>query len=414
MRRISVFLGMVSSLLIIASAPVAQERPIIPAVLIKPVPEPSSGGRDLTKLSPQQRHVYLSAKSGMEWLLRVNKADGRFLPGFSASLRAPLENDNYLHQAGAAMSLARAAAYFHDDRAAAVAKQALLTLLIETTTAKGARYTAAPESFLNRLASAALLTLAIHELPNPAADLLQHADELTNYLRAHLQADGSLVITAEDDRGKAEIMQNTSGPALYALMRSHGARPASWKLDAVRKARTYYHAWWKQNKNMPMIAGHSAAYAEAYLTTKEQAFADSVFEMNDWLLGLRYSNLDARRAHWEGGFQTWANGKASSAAPDIHSAVAAQSLVEACRVARAAGDAQRLERYRTVLNNCLHFVTTLQYVEGNTQHFADWYRQNVLLGGFHLSHTEGDLRIEYAQPAVAALVQHLKYVADLP
>jgi hypothetical protein len=402
------------SLLIQGSAPVAQERPIIPAALIKPMPEPAPGGSELTKLAPRQRPLYLSAKSGMEWLLRVNKPDGRFLPGFSAALRAPFENDNYLHQAGAALALARAAAYFHDDRATAVAKQALLTLLSETTTAKGARYTAAPEAFLNRLASAALLTLAIYELPNPAADLLQSADELTNYLHAHLQADGSFVIAGDDDVIKTEIIQNYTGPALCALMRSHAARPAPWKLDAVRKARSHYHTWWKQHKNTPMIAGHTAAYAEAYLATKEPAFADSVFEMNDWLIGLRYANLNARQAHWAGGFQTWVNGKASAAAPDIRSAAAAQSLVEACRVARAAGDAQRLERYRTALENCLHFVATLQYVEGNTQHFAEWYRQNVLLGGFHLSHTEGDLRIEYTHPAVAALVQHLKYVADLP
>ena len=406
MRRSTFLLAIPLIVVTAGSAPVAQERQVVPAVLIKPIQEPSGGGRDLSKLSPQQRHIYLSAKSGMEWLQRVNKPDGRFLPGFSASLRAPLENDNYLHQAGAVFALARAAAYFGDDRAAAVAKQALLTLLVETTTDKNARYTAAPEAFLNRLASAGLLTLAIHELPSPAADLLQHADELTNYLRAHVQADGSFAIA--DAKAKTEIIQQHTGTALHALMRSHAVRPAAAKIEAVRKARVYYHAWWKENKNSAMIPGHTAAYAEAYVATKEKGFADCVFEMNDWLCGLQITNVDARRAHWAGGFPA-AN---STGAPDISSAAAAQSLAEACRVARLAGDASRLERYRTALENCLHFITTLQYSEGNTQHFADWYRQNVLLGGFHLSHLEGDLRIEYAHPAVAALVQHMKYVAE--
>ncbi len=412
MRRNFLSLAVVFCTALAGSWLTGQEQSVVPAVLIKPVTEPSAGARDVAKLAPGQRHLYLSAKSGMEWLERVNKADGRFLSGFIPALRTPLESDNYLHQAGAAFALARAAAFFQDARGAAIAKQAILTLLLETTTDRSARFTAAPEAFLNRLAAAGTLTLAICELPNPAADLLQSADELTNYLRAHLQTDGSFASAVEDKNARAEIIQHCTGAALHGLMRSHAQKPAPWKLDALRKACAYYHAWWKQNKNLPMIPEHTAAYAEAFLATKEPSFAECVFEMNDWLCGLQYANMDARRAHWAGGFSGSNDGKTQPAAPDIHSAAAAASLAEACRVARAAGDAQRLQRYRTALENCLLFVTTLQYAESNTQHFADWYRQNVLVGGFHLSHQDGNLRIDYTQHAIAALVQHLKYVAE--
>ena len=166
MRRTIVILAVLFSGAIAGSWLTGQERPVVPAVLIKPAPESSSGTRDLAKLAPAQRHLYLSAKSGMEWLARCNKADGRFVPGYVLALRMPLEGDSYLHQAGAAFALARASAFFQDARGAAIAKQALLTLMLETTTDKSARFTAAPEAFLNRLASAGLLTLAIHELPN--------------------------------------------------------------------------------------------------------------------------------------------------------------------------------------------------------------------------------------------------------
>ena len=413
MRRNLFTCAVVLCLALAGSWLTGQERqPVVPAVLIKSAQEASPGARDLAKLPPAQRHLYLSAKSGMEWLERVNKPDGRFVPGFIPALRTPLEHDSYLHQAGAALTLARAAAYFQDARGTAIAKQAILTLLLETTTDKSTRFTAAPEAFLNRLASAGLLIQAIHELPNPAADLLQYADELTNYLQTQQQADGSFALTIENASARAEIIQQGTGPALHGLARSHVHRPAPWKLDAVRKACVYYHAWWKQNKNLPMIPEHTAAYAEAYLATKDQGLAECVFEMNDWLCGLQYGHGDARRAHWAGGFSPSNDCKTQPAAPDIHSAAAAESLAQACRVARAAGDAQRLQRYRTALENCLMFVTTLQYQESNTQHFADWYRQNVLVGGFHLSHQDGNLRIDYTQHAVAALVQHLKYVAE--
>jgi hypothetical protein len=390
-----------------------QERTVVPAVAVKPVRESSAESRDLTKLTPQQRHFYLSAKGGMEWLLRVNRADGRFLPGFIPALRTPLDSDNYLHQAGATLALARAATFFHDDRAAAVAKQALLTLLLETAVdpKTQARHTAAPEAFLNRLSTAGYLTLAIHELPNPANDLLQHADQLTHYLRLQQQPDGSFACAADDPKARAGIIQTCSGPALHALMRSHALRPAAWKVDSVKKATTHYHAWWKQNKNLTMVPDHTAANAEAFLATKEQAFADRVFEMNDWLCGVQIANVDHRRAHWAGGFPPTGEG---SAAPDIRSATAAASLVEACRVARAAGDAARLNRYRAALEGCLLFVTTLQYTEANTQHFADAYRHAYLVGGFHHSHQDGNLRIDSAQHALAALVHYCKHVAELP
>ncbi len=391
-----------------------QDRGVVPAVALKPIPESSAGTRDLTKLSPQDRQFYLSAKSGMEWLARMNKTDGRFLPGFLPALRVPVEGDHFLNQAGAAFALARAASFFQDDRAAALAKQALLTLLLETAVdAKSkTRFTAAPDAFVNRLQSAGMLLMAIHELPNPAADLLENADQLAHYLQLQVQANGSFVVDAEEEGTKGVIMQCCTGPALHGLILSQARQPAAWKVDALRKACTYHHAWWRQNKNMAMIPEHTAAYAEAYLTTKERPFADAVFEMNDWLCGLQYTSVDPRRSHWAGGFPLSSEGKGSVAAPDITSANAATSLAEACRVARAAGDAARLARYRTALGNCLVFVVGLQYTEANTPHFTEWYRQNFLLGGFHLSHQEGNLRIEYAQQAVAALVQCLRFGAE--
>lgn len=413
MRRQFLPTGVLATLFLAGSMLTGQERAVVPAVATKRVRESSAESRDLTKLTPQERHFYLSAKGGMEWLLRVNKADGRFLPGFIPALRAPLEGDNFLHQAGATFALARAATFFQDERAAAVAKQALLTLLLETAVdpKTQARHTAAPEAFLNRLAAAGYLVLAIHELPNPANDLLQHAEQLTHYLRLQQQPDGSFAGAVEDGKARAEIIQSCSGPALHALMRSMTLQPAPWKLDALKKARLFYHSWWKQNKNLPMIPEHTAAYAEAYLATKDAAFAESVFEMNDWLCGLQITNVDPRRAHWGGGFPPAGDG---STAPEIRSAAAAASLVEACRVARAAGDAARLNRYRMALESCLLFVTTLQYTEANTQHFADGYRHAYLVGGFHHSHQDGNLRIDNAQHALAALVQYCKHVAELP
>src|SRR5207249_1028802 len=82
------------------------------------------------------------------------------------------------------------------------------------------------------------------------------------------------------------------GQALCGLMASQRHRPGKWKTDVITKACGFYYAWWKGHRTAELAASQSPAYAEAYLLTKSQAFADAVFDMNDWLCGLQYSQLD--------------------------------------------------------------------------------------------------------------------------
>jgi hypothetical protein len=365
-----------------------------------------------------QRQLYLSAQRGAEWLRRINRVDGRFLGGVVPALCKPLEGDHYLRQAGGALALARAARYFHDERAAAVARQAVLTLLLDTekdTQDTQLRRTTFPPAVVSRLGAAGLLVLTIHELPDPGEDLLGPAEELCTYLRRRQRPDGAL---SDADPAGAKAAAETEAENLYAglalqgLMRSQRRRPAAWKTDVVRKARAYYQGAWRANKQVGMVAAHSAAYAEAYLQTREQPFADAVNEMNDWLCSLQYEQLDPRQLMWQGGFMGWANGGPALAAPDIGSACCAESLVEACRVARQAGDIQRHPRYRQALERCLQFLETLQYSEANCQHFAEWYRPEIL-GGFYASHQDGTLRIDYTQHAVCALVGYLEQESEV-
>src|SRR5207249_1580720 len=118
------------------------------------LPEPGRPAHDLSKLYPLQRQMYLSARGGADWLRRANRPDGRFLYGYVPALQTALEGDHYLRQAGAAFALARAARFFQDKHQAAVASQALLTLLLDTTTDPKdpkVRYTTLPSLAVNRL-----------------------------------------------------------------------------------------------------------------------------------------------------------------------------------------------------------------------------------------------------------------------
>jgi hypothetical protein len=365
--------------------------------------------------------MYLSAQRGAEWLVRWNRPDGRFVYGCLPALQKVMEGDHYLRQVGAAFALARAARLTGEERYTAIARQALLVFLLDTAPDPhdpGVRVTTLPSGAINRLAGAGSSWIAKTSRPAPGPDLLDEAEQLCAFIRRQQRADGSLSYgdSPNDAAAEAEDPEGINyypGEALYGLMRSQAHRPADWKAEAVRKALAYYRPWWRAHKNTALVPWQTAAYAEAYGLTREPAFADAVNEMNDWMVELQYTAFDPRHPLWLGGFMGWTDGKAVSTPPQISSAVYAEGLAEACRVARQAGDVQRFHRYREALERGLQFLTTLQYTEANTRHFADWYKP-TLLGAFYASHQDGNLRVDYTQHAICAMAEYLTHVADVP
>jgi hypothetical protein len=344
----------------------------------------------------------------------MNGVKGRFLHGYLTALRAEMEGNHYLRQAGAAYALARAARFLGEERYAVRAAQAILALLDDTAvspTDGKVRYTTLPPGMVNRVGAAGLLVLAINELPAPQADLLEKSEQLCNYLRGQARPDGALALYESADVPTDEEVSTHAGVALFALMASQKHRPAPWKTDLVRKALPYYRAWWRTHKSMAFVPWQTAAFAEAYLKTHEAPFADFVHEMNDWLCGLQYAEIngDMRRALWHGGFMSFQDGRATETAPTVESAAYAEGLAQACRSARAAGDVPHHQRFSAALERCLQFLVTLQFTDANTGHFADWYRPR-LHGAFHASHQDGNLRIDYTQHALAALLVYLEHV----
>jgi hypothetical protein len=389
-----------------------------PTAVTPAVPTPAAP-RDLSHLTDGQKQVLLSCRRGADWLWSMNRADGRFRYGYVVALGRELEGDDYLCQAGAAFALARAARFTGEERYEIRATQAVLALLDETTTDEHkdapVRHTKLPSALVNRLASAGLLVLAINELPSPKADLLEKSEQLCNFIRKKARADGSLSCADAAEYGKpaeedADGVTDYPGVALYALMLSQRHRPAAWKTELVGKAVGYYHTWWQKHKNMACVPWQTAAYTEAYLATKDQVFADCVDEMNDYLCDLQYTQTDQRHPEWRGGFREPMAGGKVEPAPHIGSAVYAESLAQACLVARQAGDVKRFDRYSTAAGECVRFLSLLQYTEGNTSHFDENYRKR-LLGGFFAGHQDGNLRIDYTQHAVSALVLYLDNVA---
>jgi hypothetical protein len=399
----------------------AMSGAVVPPPAVQRAPVPYDQFRNLELLPEQTRQMVMSALKGMEWLHRYNQNNGLFLRGYLPAVNQTLEGENYLEQSMAAFVLSRSARFTGDERYAVRASQTALTLLtrtIDDPPGSGTRRPAEPSIVCNRLAMAGFLVMAIHELPEPTPELLARAEELCAFIGRQQREDGSLsyVDAPTDDPLSVdpEGVNKYPGPALAALAMSLRSKPTPAKIESLGKAVVYYRKWFREHPHPDMTPWMTAACADAYAATKDNRFAEFALEMNDWLCALQYvESPDPRRPLWRGGFKKIADGKLQTAAPGIEAALYAQSLADCCRLIRQMPnpDVQRHERCREAAIRSLQFLSTLQFSESNTMHISVNYR-DLLVGGFHPTHADGNLRIDQTAAGVSAFVQFLVSGAD--
>lgn len=405
------------SLLLFSSNMSVAQTPTPPGQGIVPVSVKSGDNPDKkiqllddSKFSPLQKQFFHSGKSGAEWLYRMNTVKGRFINGVRPSLKVEMENESFIHQATAALALARAGRVYKDERFSARSSQAILLLLEDTITDPknpASRYTVLPPQILDRQLSAGLLLLAIHELANPKADLLDAGEQLANFLRSTL-----LDTTAIDKEIAVEELDGKgceSAVAIAAILKSTQLRPAPWKTDVAKKAIIARWNAWKNQKETAPYPWRILALHEAFKISSEKPYAELAFELTDKLATMQYDQIDPRKPAWYGGMKTL-SAQGVELMPGVMSCVLAESFAVACLTAQLSADSARHDKYMQRLAQALQFSQTIQYTESNAIHFAEWFRPRVL-GGFHNSPQDGDLRLDYTSHCVAAYALYLQVCA---
>jgi hypothetical protein len=394
---------------------------VVPAAAVTPAarkPAPFDRFRKYDELPEQTRELVFATQRGIEWLSRdgiIHRANGRFVPGIDPALGRITDDDNFICQAQGALALSRAAKLTGEEKTAVRAAQTILSLLAEMPkdAAQPGIRKPAQSVTCNSVGAAAFLALAIFELPEVAPEMLQCAEELCQFIRGQVQADGSVRSTVEGEPVDSASDMTFAGPALAAVAMSQRAAPAPWKQEAATRGLAYYRKHFRASPNLTIIPWMTAAAAEVHLLTKDPVAAEFVFEMTDWLRKLQYDGMDRQRTAWRGGFATVVDGKVTQSSPTMKTASYAMAIADACRMIRLMDrpDTGRYDQYRASLARALQFVATLQYSEENTQHFAAHFRP-ALVGGFHPSATDGSLRTEQTAVAVTALSQFLIAGAD--
>jgi hypothetical protein len=203
------------------------------------------------------------------------------------------------------------------------------------------------------------------------------------------------------------------GFALHALAVSARVRPAGWKNDAVKRGVAHYREAFRAKPHPMLAATLTPAACELFLQTKLPDAAAAAFEMNDWLCGLQIGPTDPRHPQWAGGFRAVANGQATTDPPaTAATGLYVQSLACAYHITRVGGDLTREGKYLPALQSAVNFLCGLQYLEVNTRHFENNYRIAMLIGGFHLSPSDGGLRTDASARALIGLLRYLSSGAE--
>ncbi|MCS7159947.1 MAG: hypothetical protein RMJ19_05690, partial [Gemmatales bacterium] len=206
---------------------------------------------DVEKLSPLHRAFYHAAVRGTDWLARQQRADGSFSAGYIPCLDLSLETEHYVRQVQAALALAQASRVSANEKWSAQAKQAVLWLLAGTALDNDqppGRAPRPPLVLMSRLGATGLLLATIHELHQPAADVLDAGEQLGYWIQRQQQADGTLRLgeiglvapLTNDLPEEADPLSYGPGQALWGLAKSQQLRPQAWKLEVVRRARPAY------------------------------------------------------------------------------------------------------------------------------------------------------------------------------
>lgn len=371
--------------------------------------------RDLSAFPPETGEAVAGMRAAANWLFNMNQANGRFLLGLNPALKAVLPGDNDLFQAFAAQALAEAARFTGEERYTARATQAVLTLLTLTKPDPADAACRVPNVGCNGCAFAAVLAMAIYQLPTPDAKLLVQAEELCAFLRKQCQADGSLkVFLRPDDATKLdpEGAPIYPGIVIQAIAMNARQKPDAAKVAVLAKAVAYYRKAFRDQPQPWMAATLIPGFVDFYFqANKDAAARDAVFEMADYLCSCQLAAADVRMPLWAGGFKPSA-AMPPGGEPGFAGAAFAGALASATKLTRHVPDQARYAKYRQACVDGLAFTRRLQFSDENADHFEKGFRVRYLNGGVHLSPSDSTLRIDATGQAVSAYLAFLQSGAE--
>jgi len=256
-----------------------------------------------------------------------------------------------------------------------------------------------------KLGAAAFAGMVLRESPL-RGELSRFLERIDAGIEHLWQEDGSFRTFAWPDRNDNQNFY--PGEALLYLAQRHRETGEAWLAEKALKSFAWYRDWHLANRNPAFVPWHSQAAAYFFDATGETWLRDWVFTMNDWLLAMQQHDgieSDVHGRFYDPQHPEYGPPHASS------TGVYLEGLADAFKLAEAAGDRTRTERYARAIWTGIRNLRQLQYRDDETTGLYGDTR--LLAGAMRTEVYDNTLRVDNVQHALGALMKLLEQPAFL-
>lgn len=319
-----------------------------------------------------------------------------------------VQDDNTVRQAGASYAASKLAARLGDETYVEMARRAVDNLLAYEHPLRDGSCLIWQSGDLG---VTALGLLGLVELQHPAVgeDYRGAAVRLARGIASQQTPEGRLLGRFGSTDDPDSLQQYFPGEALLALVRTLRRWPEEgWILGVLERAFDYYQTFWRERGEGAFVPWQAAAWANTYLLTDNERYAEFVFELADWTVAQQ--NLSTYGS-WTQDDYAGAFASPVWGPPSCGSATLLEAIPLAIEVARRVGDEERRSRYLVTERHALRFVLQLLITESETFYMP---APALSLGGVRLSLIDNDVRIDAVQHASTAFLHALEFLRDEP
>jgi AMMECR1 domain-containing protein len=334
-----------------------------------------------------QQHTELH----LRYLLRHLKDDGTFYSGYEPFQNQLYEGVDPARQAYGAWVFARAARTLKRDdlkKAADAVIDALMTHFSGADNDLWLRF----DDETSSVAELSFLLLALCNLPDddPRRSLIK---TLATRLWNCIELPHGRILTHPDPDPAPEAYQDYfPGQVLLSLAAACEQNSAEIDRERLQRSFNYYRHRFRYKRHFGQVEWLLQAFAKWWHVTKEQAFADLVFEVADWLLGYQQEKTGA-----------FINDHQSDT-PGYTTAVYLEGIAAALVMAASVGDQARQLAYRRSVTDGFFFLDRLIVQERDRRILpdAEW-----ALGGLRQGLYYSEIRTDFVQHSLSALLARI-------
>jgi len=361
------------------------------APLVVPMFRGHARSRELTRPA-----LLAAARSAGRYLVRMRHDNGKFIYSYDAARNRDRGSYNLVRHAGTIYSMLQLYRVKKDEKLLAAANESINYLLGFVKPFRGAMVLKSKDRI--KLGGVALVAVALieHVRATGSKQHLKVAQQLCSYMVSAQRKDGSFVHSRKFPGGEERDFRSQyyPGEAMLGLLRTHSVDKNPKWLDAAERAARYLITVRDKGKaTSELIHDHWLLYAlnELYRARKKPLYLTHASRIAQAITDSQLTKSVPE--DYVGGYRP--PPRSTPAATRSEGLLAAHSLI------REFGDQQLAKRIRRAVEMGVGFQLHTQITRERAMYFRDPRRG---LGGFTRSLTNFEVRIDYVQHNISALI----------